>query len=89
MTGDQWYYRLRGRPYGPFTPAQFRKLASGGTITRETEVSADGRTWRPWRDVESGVLPDPTAASDSVLAPTRFAGGTAPPGEQAGPRPPA
>jgi hypothetical protein len=51
MSPEEWYYRLDGRPHGPFTPVQFEKLIRSSTVTLDTEVSTDGQAWRTLREV--------------------------------------
>jgi hypothetical protein len=97
MSADQWFYRLDGRPHGPFTPAQFEKLIRGQTVTLGTEVSIDGHTWKSLRealaDVSARTTTDPEPASpipDWMNAPTLILGDTAlPPSSKPQPKPPA
>jgi hypothetical protein len=66
MASNQWYYRLDGRPHGPFTVVQFEKLIRGNTILLGTEVSSDGKTWRALRDVLACIpLEEPLSPSSS------------------------
>ena len=65
MPVEQWYYRLDGRPHGPFTTVQFEKLIRGKTITLNTDVSRDGRTWQTLRDVLAGVPAEDSSSSTS------------------------
>jgi hypothetical protein len=81
MSADQWFYRLDGRPHGPFTPAQFEKLIRGHAVSLDTEVSLDGHLWKPLRDVLATMLasapPDPEPAEpipDWMNAPTLVPG---------------
>jgi hypothetical protein len=56
MAAELWYYRLDGRPHGPFSTVQFEKLIRGRAVLLSTDVSHDGMTWRSLRDmIESGV----------------------------------
>jgi GYF domain 2 len=61
MPSDQWYYRLDGKPHGPFTNAQFEKLIRGHTVGPDTEVSTDGQTWQSLRQAMAG---EPSDAAD-------------------------
>ena len=74
MLADQWFYRLDGRPHGPFTPAQFEKLIRGHTVALDTEVSTDGQTWKTLRAALADVPPDPAPRADVdwMNAPTRL-----------------
>jgi hypothetical protein len=65
IPAEQWYYRLDGRPHGPFTTVQFEKLIRGKTITLNTDVSRDGRIWQSLRDVLAGVPADDPSSSES------------------------
>jgi hypothetical protein len=66
MPAEQWYYRLDGRPHGPFTTVQFDKLIRGKTVTHNTDVSRDGKTWQSLRDLLAGVpADDPPSSSTS------------------------
>lgn len=78
MLADQWYYRLDGRPHGPFAAAELEKLIRGRAITLETEVSSDGRRWRPLGDVLAEITPDPAATGDDdwMNAPTLMPDGS-------------
>jgi hypothetical protein len=79
MTGDQWYYRLGGRPHGPFTPTQFQKLVRGGTgdggVARRPDVEALPRrpVGRPVGSRRPAVRFD--AGPDPVRGSGRFSGG--------------
>jgi hypothetical protein len=55
MPTNEWYYRLDGKPHGPFTSAQFEKLIRGRTVGPDTEVSTDGHTWHSLRKALEGV----------------------------------
>ena len=72
MLAEHWFYRLDGRPHGPFTPMQFEKLIRGHTVTLDTEVSSDGRTWKTLRATMTGEPPDesPPTDADWMNAPT-------------------
>lgn len=64
MNAEQWYYRMDGRPHGPFTLVQFEKLIRGKTIALNTIVSRDGKIWQSLRDLLAGVpAEDPSDSS--------------------------
>lgn len=71
MSDEQWFYRLDGRPHGPFNPVQFEKLIRVKTVTPDTEVSTDGRAWRTLREALADVPTDPP---DWMTAPTLMPG---------------
>ncbi len=71
MATEQWYYRLDGKAHGPFTPFQFDKLIRGHTVTPDTEVSTDGKTWQTLRAALTPVAEDsPPNAADWMNATT-------------------
>lgn len=77
MLADHWYYRLDGRPRGPFTLAQFEKLVRGQAVALDTEVSTDGRTWKPLHEALADAPFDPappTNNTDWMNAPTLLPG---------------
>jgi GYF domain 2 len=75
MPTEQWYYRLDGKPHGPFTAAQFEKLIRGHTVVPETEVSTDGQTWQTLRQAMAGVPADaPVDPAEWMNAPTLVPG---------------
>lgn len=85
MAAQLWYYRLDGRPHGPFTTIQFEKLIRGQAVLLTTDVSHDGISWRTLYDVlMSGVTPsDPAddASPDDLNAKTLVPGQLVPPPE--------
>jgi hypothetical protein len=77
MPPEQWFYRLEGKPHGPFNVAQFQKLIRGHTVTPETEVSTDGQTWQTLRAALAAPPADP---QDWMKAPTLLPGEVPVPG---------
>ena len=75
MLASQWYYRLDGKPHGPFTAAQFEKLIRGKAVDAETEVSNDGKTWLTLRQTLAQE-PDQTQCDSAewMNAPTLLPG---------------
>jgi hypothetical protein len=77
MPAEQWYYRLDGRPHGPFNSVQFEKLIRGKTVTPDTDVSRDGKAWQSLRDLLAGVPaddPSDTSTSEWLNTPTLVPG---------------
>ncbi len=93
MPADQWFYRLDGKPHGPFTSAQFEKLIRGRTVMPDTEVSNDGLTWQTLRQAMAGGPANaPVDPADWMNAPTLLLGGEKSPSEgtdEKKPNPPA
>lgn len=88
MPVEQWYYRLDGKPHGPFTVAQFEKLIRGRAVEPDTEVSNDGLRWRTLRAVYAGEPADPPDdPADWMTAQTHFPDENSQAGEK--PDPPA
>ena len=75
MPADQWFYRLDGKPHGPFTAAQFEKLIRGKTVDADTEVSNDGKAWLTLRQALA-MEPDQTQCDSAewMNAPTLLPG---------------
>jgi len=61
----EWFYQIMGEQFGPIEPAELRRLAVGGTVSRDTLIrkGADGR-WMLAEDV-LGVFPWSNAAVQS------------------------
>jgi len=76
MLPEQWFYRLDGRPHGPFTPAQFEKLIRGRTVTLATEVSTDGLTWKTLHELLASASANPETSADSTSADSTSADST-------------
>jgi hypothetical protein len=53
----QWYYRRYGRSHGPFSPKQFKQLATSGHIQPTDEIRKDDMpNWVPGTKIE-GLFP--------------------------------
>ena len=53
----QWYYRRHGRSHGPFSPKQFKQLATSGRIQPTDEIRKDDMpNWVPGTKIE-GLFP--------------------------------
>lgn len=50
------YVRIRGKVHGPFDAEKLKRLAAGGKITRDDEVSRDQLKWVPAANVK-GLFP--------------------------------
>jgi hypothetical protein len=57
MESGRWYVKLGEESIGPLTGAEFRELASNGSIVPDTAVSPDQQAWTPARTVEGLTFP--------------------------------
>jgi hypothetical protein len=48
---EDWYYATDGKTVGPFAFESLQLMASAGTLSAEDQVTSDGQTWRPAREV--------------------------------------
>jgi hypothetical protein len=43
----QWYFKIMGEEFGPFTSSQLKELAKSGQLGRETSVRRGDSSWTP------------------------------------------
>lgn len=72
FSGGSYYVKIHNRQIGPFPVAKFQELIEQGKVTKESQVSADGMTWK-----KAGRIPElfPVDLS-ATAAPTMKMGGS-------------
>ncbi len=78
MDAEQWFYKFEGKPHGPFNAVQFEKLVRVRTVSPDTEVSNDGKTWQTLAAALASPADD-ADATDWMNAPTLMPGDVPPP----------
>jgi hypothetical protein len=66
---EQYYLRHRGRVSGPFPEEKLKALAQKGQLTRMHELSSDGTTWFPARELPSIFPPKKASLQEPILEP--------------------